>query len=176
MTNMNDPEIEEFLAHYGVKGMQWGKRRNRSQKQGAKDAKEFVDAKMFYGDGAGTRRKLIKARVESNKKRMGSDYTKAFEDGVAGRDVGKSRDKAVRKRKTTDFKVKNKQRIGAVARSKTGQMGTQAAFTTIALGGAAYAKSPSGQAKLKRTFATVKNSAAHKKGAKALQKYLNNQG
>ena len=171
---MNDPEVEEFLEHYGVKGMQWGKRRSRAERQGAKDAKEFVDAKMFYGDGAGTRRKLIKARVESNKKRMGSDYTKAFEDGVAGRDVGKSRDKAVRKRKTSDFKTKNKQRIGAVARSKTGQMGTQAAFTSLALGGAAYLRSPKGQAKMKSTVNKVKNSAAHKKGARVLNQYLKN--
>ena len=32
-------EVEEFLAHYGVKGMRWGQRRSRSERQGAKDSK-----------------------------------------------------------------------------------------------------------------------------------------
>ena len=44
------------LMHYGVKGMKWGVRRRARH-----DAKEFTQAKMYYGDGAGNRRKLIKA-------------------------------------------------------------------------------------------------------------------
>jgi hypothetical protein len=170
---MDYSEVDNFLEHYGVKGMQWGRRRSRSERQGAKDAKEFVDAKLFYGQGAGTRRKLIKARVESNKKRLGTEYADAFDAAVSGRDVGKARDKAVRTRKVKDAKTKNKQRAGAVARRVTGQMGTQAAFTGLALTGAAYAKSPQGQARMKSTVNKVKNSAATKQGARKLKKFLN---
>ena len=66
------------LFHYGVKGMKWGVRRDkpaalqgvpRSTNRVAKrDARESAKAKMFYGEGAGTRRKLIKAKVESRSK------------------------------------------------------------------------------------------------------------
>lgn len=48
------------LMHYGVKGMKRGVRR--------RDAKEFTQAKMYYGEGAGNRRKLIKATVKARSK------------------------------------------------------------------------------------------------------------
>ena len=41
------------LMHYGVKGMKWGVRR-----RARRDAKEFTQAKMYYGEGAGNRRKI----------------------------------------------------------------------------------------------------------------------
>lgn len=52
------------LMHYGVKGMKWGGRR-----RARRDAKEFTQAKMYYGEGAGNRRKLIKATVKARRQR-----------------------------------------------------------------------------------------------------------
>ena len=51
------------LMHYGVKGMKWGVRR-----RARRDAKEYTQAKMYYGEGAGNRRKLIKATVKTRSK------------------------------------------------------------------------------------------------------------
>lgn len=51
------------LMDYGVKGMKWGVRR-----RARRDAKEYTQAKMYYGEGAGNRRKLIKATVKARSK------------------------------------------------------------------------------------------------------------
>lgn len=76
------------LAHYGVKGMRWGVHRSRPEgvsrstnRAAKKDAKEFTRAKMYYGEGAGNRRKLIKAKVTERSK--DPSYKKAFDHHVA---------------------------------------------------------------------------------------------
>jgi hypothetical protein len=65
-------DVDDFLAHYGIKGMKWGQKKAsipgvsaKTSREARKDATEFAKAKMFYGEGAGTRRKLIKAKVEA---------------------------------------------------------------------------------------------------------------
>lgn len=70
-------DINDFLEHHGIKGQRWGVRRNNlhgvsnsTNKEARKDATEFARAKMFFGQGAGTRRKLIKNSVEAKKKRI----------------------------------------------------------------------------------------------------------
>lgn len=76
------------LTHYGVKGMRWGVHRSRPEgvsrstnRAAKKDAKEFTRAKMYYGEGAGNRRKLIKAKVTERSK--DPSYKKAFDHHVA---------------------------------------------------------------------------------------------
>lgn len=54
---------ESYLMHFGVKGMKWGGRR-----KARKDAKESARAAMYYGKGAGNRRKLIKNKVAQRSK------------------------------------------------------------------------------------------------------------
>lgn len=76
------------LMHYGVKGMKWGVRR--------RDAKEFTQAKMYYGEGAGNRRKLIKATVKARSK--DPFYKSEFDKAVANTDMSKRATQARRQR------------------------------------------------------------------------------
>ena len=96
------------LMHYGVKGMRWGVRRDpetgvlaKTSREAKKDAAEFSRAKMFYGDGAGTRRKLIKATVES-KSIKDPDYKKAFDHHMSKQDMGIHASKARSERRRKD--------------------------------------------------------------------------
>lgn len=87
------------LTHYGVKGMKWGVRR-----KARKDAKEYARAKMFYGEGAGTRRKLIKNTVQERSK--DPTYKQYFDEALSKQDMAKHVSKARTERKVRD--VKNK--------------------------------------------------------------------
>ena len=82
------------LYHFGVKGMKWGVR--KTQRTARKDAKEFARAKMYYGEGAGTRRKLIKAKVEERSR--DDVYKKAFDDALSKQDMAKHATKAKQER------------------------------------------------------------------------------
>lgn len=100
MTNSN-----EDLLHFGIQGMHWGQRKNdalgvsrSTNRDASKDAKEFARAKAFYGEGAGTRRKLIKQTVEG-KSRKSADYKKAFDHHLSNQDSSKHVDKARAERK-----------------------------------------------------------------------------
>ena len=69
-------EDEEWLAHYGVKGMRWGVRNDKRSgvsrkvdRDAAKDAKETTRAKLYYGDGAFDylHRGVLKAAIKALK-------------------------------------------------------------------------------------------------------------
>jgi len=79
------------LMHYGVKGMKWGVRR-----RARRDAKEYTLAKMYYGEGAGNRRKLIKAKVKAHSK--DPFYKSEFNKAVANTDMSKRASQAQRQR------------------------------------------------------------------------------
>lgn len=86
---------ESELYHYGVIGMKWGVRKERRKAQ--KDARETARAKMYYGEGAGTRRKLIKATVEQRS--SSPVYRKAYEEALVKQDMAKHVKKAKTERK-----------------------------------------------------------------------------
>lgn len=83
--NITQEEFDDFLAHSGVKGMHWGVHRARSQAKS--DAAEFTKAKLSYGQGAGTRRKLIGAKVAERSKNP--HYKKAFDEHLGNQDLAK---------------------------------------------------------------------------------------
>lgn len=99
--------IELKLYHHGVKGMRWGVRNSRPEgvsrstnRAAKRDAKEFTRAKMYYGEGAGNRRKLIKAKV--NQRSKDPSYKKAFDHHVANTDWEKRGKEARSKRGRAD--------------------------------------------------------------------------
>lgn len=103
-----DPTTEAYLAHYGVVGMKWGKRRSdrpsttprKTERVASKDAKEFAKAKMYYGEGAGTRRKMINNTVKSRSR--DAAYKESFDRNLAKQDLAKAGAQARSKRKRTD--------------------------------------------------------------------------
>lgn len=120
------------LYHHGVKGMKWGVR--KIKRVAKKDAKKFARAKMSYGEGAGIRRRLIKAKVYERSK--DERYKKAFDEYLSTQDMAKHATKAKAERvgKTTGKKTIETGR--GLANAAMGNIGkasaTAAAIYTIA--------------------------------------------
>jgi|WetSurSiteA1Bulk_404760.scaffolds.fasta_scaffold06463_3 hypothetical protein len=129
---MNDNELQ----HVGVLGMKWGHRRNSTDRMASKDAKRHMDAKMFYGETAGTKRKLLKAELDKKKKTI-PGYEEAFNKHLANVDTAKSASKAVRTRVTTDTVTKGRKTLKKAVKA--------VGATTIiaAVAGVAYLKNKS---------------------------------
>lgn len=143
---MSDICLSE-LAHFGVKGMRWGQKKaevhpdiadvpEKTRKDASNDAEEFTRAKLFFGEGAGTRRKLIKAQVEEKKK--DPQYAKAFDHFVKQTDLGQRAVQAKKERKHTNRKTATKKTakgVGHVLRGNSQYANTAA---VVGVGAASY--------------------------------------
>lgn len=164
MTYLDKPSLDD-LRHYGVKGMHWGIRRTegvspRTNREASKDAKEFARAKLFYGEGAGTRRKLIKAQVEGKSKKDPS-YKKAFDEHLANQDLSSHASKARGERRRKDVANSTAKTARGINHLIRGNAQYASAAAAMLFGGAMYAHKL-GIDKIvlnagKKAFNTVKN-------------------
>ncbi len=171
---------DNSLDHSGVKGMKWGVRKSdktprSTDRMARKDAQEAARAKMFYGEGAGTRRKLINKSVEDKKKRDPA-YAKAFDRHLANQKLDVHASKAIKERGRADFKKRNKQRGGAVLRRVTGEPGTQAALVAATIAGGAFLSRPQNRAMMKQKASSIINSAKVKRNAAKINYFLKKHG
>lgn len=143
------------LYHSGIKGMKWGVRRKAK-----KDAKEYTKAKSFYGEGAGTRRKLIKQKVEYNSKYI-PGYKEAFDHYVKNTDMNKRANQAVRERKVKDVKNSAGKAVRGVGNILAGRMqfvgGSMLIGYTALRIGQKYRGIPSNDVLLDRAYNVGKN-------------------
>lgn len=144
--SMATNDTDDFLEHFGVKGMKWGQRKARPEgvsartnRAASKDAAEFARAKMFYGEGAGTRRKLIKAQVEA-KSKIDPSYKKAFDHHLERQDMGKQAVKAKSERRRKDVASKTTKTVKGAHRQLTGGMGNVSMASAALAGGYVVAK------------------------------------
>lgn len=120
------------LMHYGVKGMKWGVRR-----RARRDAKEYTQAKMYYGEGAGNRRKLIKATVKARSK--DPFYKSEFDKAVANTDMSKRASQARRQRGRKNARNsagKTVRGVGNIASGNVGRAGGALALGYLGYQGA----------------------------------------
>ena len=136
-----DDEVEDFLAHYGVK------------------------AKMFYGTGAGTRRKLIKATVETKASKDPS-YKKAFDHHLGNQDMAKRASQARGERKRTDRKESFKKTTRGVYRLSTGGWGATTAAAGAIYGGYSLARKTGVDKTIIRSGTRVVKQAVNSQAAK----------
>lgn len=101
--------MENYLVHHGIKGMHWGVRRSPEElghrqlkKMAKKDAQEYARAKMYYGEGAGNRRKLINATVKQRSR--SKEYSDLFNQYLNEQDMAYHASKANKERARADRK------------------------------------------------------------------------
>lgn len=160
-----DEEI--FLEHFGIKGMKWGVHKTRTEgvsravdREARKDASEFARAKVYFGEGAGTRRKLINQTISAKEKRL-PGYRKALDNHLNNQDMSKHVQKAIKERNRTDRKNTTKKTAGAVARRITGEWGTSAAFVALAATGVTFVKSPQGKNVMQSSVSKVNGTSKY---------------
>jgi len=138
-------QVDDFLMHYGIPGMKWGRRNSSkgssvprsTQRAANKDAKEHALAKMYFGEGAGIRRRQIKAQVDQRSK--DPVYKEAFDKALADQDMAKAGSKARGKRKRTDVVKGTKKTAKGVHHILNGNSQYANAAAAVLVGGAVYA-------------------------------------
>jgi hypothetical protein len=155
------------LAHFGVKGMHWGVRSGRPEgvsrsvnRSAKKDAREHARAKMFYGEGAGTRRKLIKGTVEGKSKRDAT-YAKAFDYHRNRQDMASHTQKAKSERARKNVTNTTVKTAKGVRHILNGNAQYASLAATLLVGGVAFGRRAGVDKVLMRAgktaYSTIKN-------------------
>jgi hypothetical protein len=168
-------DTDEFLAHFGVKGMKWGVRKptptgasRGTNREARKDATEYAKAKMFFGEGAGTRRKLIKATVEA-KSTKDPAYKEAFDHHLGAQDMAKRASQARGERKRTDIKNSTTKNARSVHRILTGGLGNVTMTASVVVGAYGLARSTGADKIIANAGKTLVKDAASSPAAKMVK-------
>lgn len=86
---------------------------SKTEREARRDAREYARAEMFYGEGAGTRRKLIQATVES-KAAKDPHYAHAFRTELNHQDMAEHAAKARSERRRKDVLESTRKNTKAV--------------------------------------------------------------
>lgn len=102
-------------------------------KMAKRDAADWLAAEMFYGKGAGVRRRLLEAQIASKVERV-SGYAEAFNKAYERLDMNKFAKAAIKERKRLDRSNAVGKNIRAIARGDARGLST----VVIVVGGAAW--------------------------------------
>lgn len=105
----------------------------RTSKEARRDAHEYAVATMYYGEGAGTRRKLIKASVDAKAARD-PHYARAFQTALVKEDMAEIASEARKERRRTDASSSVRRNTRAVLTGNHKGLNT----SLMVLGSAAY--------------------------------------
>lgn len=165
-------DYEAYLQHFGRKGMHWGQHvfgetptgaSGHVNRQAKSDANEFAKAKLFYGEGAGTRRKLIRAKVEQRSKQV-PGYKEAFNHHLGTQDLEKRAAQATRLRRRKDTAGYAGKTVRGVNRRLNGGVGPVTVSAAAAAAGLAYLHSSGADKILLRKAADLSGSSLRKAG------------
>lgn len=105
-------------------------------REARRDAEEYARSAMGYGEGAGIRRRLIAATVESKSYRDPA-YERAFAEALEEQDMGKHAQKARSERRRKDVAYSIKRNTKAVVSGDYKNL-TGPVLVVVALGWAAH--------------------------------------
>ena len=105
---------------------------NKIEKMAQQDAERWAAAEMFYGDGAGTRRKLLNAEVQDKYLQI-PGYIEAFNKAYESLDMTKFAKAAVKERQRIDRAAKAGKNLRAL---KSGNIRGLSTGLYIIVGGA----------------------------------------
>lgn len=102
------------------------------EKQARKDAREYARAQMYYGEGAGTRRKLISATVDS-RAHKDSTYARVFHSELERQDMADHAKKAQVERVRTDRNEVINRNVRGVLTGKSQSVNTSVLLISTAV-------------------------------------------